>query len=105
VYEKILLKQKYIAGDVSIQRHYSPTGSDDFLQELTLADLFHLPLGEALVGTLGLREVFDKRPNVSRYVSSVYYPVLNLFTSNIGRWWNEISSRPAWLAVKDGIKT
>jgi hypothetical protein len=34
-----------------------------------LADLFHLPLGDGLISVLGLGEVFDKRPSVSRYVS------------------------------------
>ncbi|KAA1475510.1 glutathione S-transferase-like protein [Dentipellis sp. KUC8613] len=62
-YDKILSKQKYLAGD-----------------EITLADLFHLPYGAMLI-QLG-QDVFSPRPNVSR-------------------WWNEISSRPSWQAVKD----
>ncbi|EGO03794.1 hypothetical protein SERLA73DRAFT_175443 [Serpula lacrymans var. lacrymans S7.3] len=61
VYEEILGKQKYLAGD-----------------EITLADLFHLPAGTRLV-KIGL-DVIEKRPNVSR-------------------WWKDISSRPSWVAV------
>jgi glutathione S-transferase len=64
-YDLILGKQKYLAGD-----------------SVTLADLAHLPYGTAFYGA-GFAEVFDSRPNVSR-------------------WWKDISSRPAWLAVKDG---
>ncbi|KAA1466934.1 glutathione S-transferase-like protein [Dentipellis sp. KUC8613] len=63
VYDQILGKQKYLAGD-----------------ELSLADLFHLPGGYILV-KLG-KDVFSPRPNVSR-------------------WWDEISSRSSWQAVKE----
>ncbi|KAF8516168.1 glutathione S-transferase [Hysterangium stoloniferum] len=62
VYEVILGKQKYLAGD-----------------EITLADLFHLPYGSILV-QVGA-DVFS--------------------TPNLKRWWNDISSRPSWQAVKD----
>ncbi|THV03624.1 glutathione S-transferase-like protein [Dendrothele bispora CBS 962.96] len=65
VYDRILSKQKYLAGDV-----------------LTIADLFHLPFG--MVITEGAKyDGLLKRPNVAR-------------------WWKDISSRPAWQAVKDG---
>jgi glutathione S-transferase len=47
VYEKILSKQKYLAGD-----------------EVTLADLFHLPYA-TLISATG-SDAIDKRPNVSR---------------------------------------
>jgi glutathione S-transferase len=47
VYEQILSKQKYLAGD-----------------EVTLADLFHLPYAE-LLPKAGAK-VFEERPNVSR---------------------------------------
>ncbi|TRM64616.1 thioredoxin-like protein [Schizophyllum amplum] len=65
-YEAILSKQKYLAGD-----------------EVTLADLFHLPYGSLLpkIGFNGLEE----KPNVAR-------------------WWKDITSRQSWLAVKDGIE-
>lgn len=65
-YEVILGKQKYLAGD-----------------ELTLADLFHLPYGALL--TDDGSNVITSRPNVAR-------------------WWKDITSRPSWLAIKDGIK-
>ncbi|KAG2109405.1 glutathione S-transferase [Suillus discolor] len=49
VYEVILSKQKYLAGDF-----------------LTLADLFHLPYGTVFY-TNGFAEVFDSRPNLARW--------------------------------------
>ena len=48
-YDKILAKQKYIAGD-----------------ELTLADLFHLPNGAALKAGKW-KEVFAKYPNADKW--------------------------------------
>jgi len=62
-YEVILSKQAYLAGD-----------------NVTLADLFHLPYGTIVEKVGG--DLLSSRPNVSR-------------------WWKDISSRPAWLAVKD----
>ncbi|KAH7926062.1 glutathione S-transferase [Leucogyrophana mollusca] len=50
---------------------------------VTLADFFHLPLGTMLEGPGFELDIFSKRPNVSR-------------------WWKAISTRPSWLAVKDG---
>lgn len=67
VYERILSKQKYLAGD-----------------ELTLADLFHLPYG-ALLPVAGVY-LIQERPNVAR-------------------WFNELSSRPSWQAVKDKVES
>ncbi|CAF0760120.1 unnamed protein product [Adineta ricciae] len=49
VYDKILSKQPYLAG-----------------QEFTLADLFHLPYGSWLV-KLGEGNLFESRPNVKRW--------------------------------------
>ncbi|KAM6497623.1 Glutathione S-transferase, C-terminal-like protein [Amanita muscaria] len=70
VYEKILSKQKYLAGD-----------------EVTLADLFHLPYGAKLFhADVGAGDLIDSRPNVKR-------------------WWNDITSRESWQAVKDGVKS
>ncbi|GLB40730.1 putative GST superfamily protein [Lyophyllum shimeji] len=67
VYDVILSRQKYLAGD-----------------NITLADLFHLPQGDILpvVG----ENVLETRPNVAR-------------------WWKDISSRPSWVSVKEGIKS
>ncbi|KAN0132159.1 glutathione S-transferase-like protein [Lactarius tabidus] len=64
-YEAILSKQKYLAGD-----------------EVTLADLFHLPSGSLVFDRLKLGNL-DKRPHVKR-------------------WWDELCARPSWQAVKDG---
>ncbi|KAG2031208.1 glutathione S-transferase [Suillus americanus] len=70
-YDLILSKQKYLAGD------HLPD-----VQSVTLADLAHLPYGTFFY-EVGFAEVFDSRPNFSR-------------------WWKDISNWPAWLAVKDG---
>ena len=51
VYEQILSKQKYIAGE-----------------QLTLADLFHLPYGAKLYPA-GHGDLIESRPNVKRYDS------------------------------------
>ncbi|KAF8324935.1 glutathione S-transferase [Amanita rubescens] len=67
-YEKILSKQKYLAGD-----------------ELTLADLFHLPCGAKLY-VAGQGDFIDKRPNVKR-------------------WFEELTNRESWKAVKDGVNS
>jgi glutathione S-transferase len=49
VYDKILSKQKYLAGD-----------------EISLADLYHLPHG-VLASTVGLKEVMDRYPYVVKW--------------------------------------
>ncbi|KAJ7250728.1 glutathione S-transferase [Mycena rebaudengoi] len=64
-YEKILSKQKYLAGET-----------------LTIADLFHLPWAYALTERANL-DLIPSRPNLAR-------------------WYQDISSRPSWQAVKDG---
>ncbi|KAF7349052.1 hypothetical protein MVEN_01426900 [Mycena venus] len=51
---------------------------------LTLADLFHLPYAP-MVGS-GENDVMTRRPNVAR-------------------WYNELISRPSWLAYVNGVKT
>ncbi|KAF5323670.1 hypothetical protein D9758_018350 [Tetrapyrgos nigripes] len=66
VYETILAKQKFLAGD-----------------EMTLADLFHLPYGELLA--IG-----------GNYIMTTKGP-------NVKRWWTAISSLPSWQAVKDKV--
>ncbi|CAE7134721.1 unnamed protein product [Rhizoctonia solani] len=62
-YERILSKQKYLAGN-----------------NFTLADLFHLPHGA----------------EVNKIDASVFGSESK---PNVKRWWNEISSRPAWKAA------
>jgi len=64
-YETILSQQKYLAGN-----------------EITLADLFHLPYGYMLDTHAGY-DFFKTRPNVAR-------------------WWKDISAREAWQSVKEG---
>jgi len=65
VYEVILGKQKYLAGN-----------------EVTLADLFHLPYGALITDHAGVKGLTA--------------------TPNVARWWADISSRPSWNAVKGG---
>ncbi|THH05558.1 hypothetical protein EW145_g4701 [Phellinidium pouzarii] len=64
-YERILSKRKYLAGD-----------------DITLADLFHLPYGTMVAEQLGI-DALTSKPNVAR-------------------WWTDISSRPSWMSVKSG---
>ncbi|KAJ3774636.1 glutathione S-transferase [Lentinula raphanica] len=64
-YENILSKQNYLAGD-----------------ELTLADLYHVPYGVKL--------------------TNAGSDIMTRGGPNITRWWTEISSRPSWVAVRDG---
>ena len=70
-YEAILSKQKYLAGDVSGFSRRTSAGCIAHIlhssQEVTLADLFHLPYG-AMVTQLGYNYLTDeaKRPNVAR---------------------------------------
>ncbi|KAK7699352.1 Glutathione S-transferase hmp2 [Botryosphaeria dothidea] len=67
-YDKILAEQKYLAGD-----------------ELTLADLFHLPNGAALKGGKW-REVFNKYPNVDK-------------------WFKGLQEREAWVKAAAEART
>ncbi|KAJ7224966.1 glutathione S-transferase [Mycena haematopus] len=54
-------------------------------ETLTLADLFHLPYA-GIIGSGGT-DIMTRRPNVAR-------------------WYNELVSRPAWLAYQEGgVKT
>ncbi|THH12679.1 hypothetical protein EW146_g7471 [Bondarzewia mesenterica] len=71
-YERILSKQKYLAGDCPTAR---------CVKQITLADLFHLSYGYV--------------------ITSIGYEQLSK-TPNVARWWKDISSRPSWQAVKDG---
>ncbi|KAJ7759350.1 glutathione S-transferase [Mycena maculata] len=67
-YEVILGKQKYLAGN-----------------EVTLADLFHLPYG-SMLARAGSDLMTTKGPNVTR-------------------WFNELCQRNSWVTVKDGVKS
>jgi glutathione S-transferase len=67
-YDKILATQKYIAGD-----------------ELTLADLFHLPNGAALKAGKW-KEVFSKYANVDK-------------------WFKELQERETWLKAAEEART
>ncbi|KAF5341648.1 hypothetical protein D9611_002087 [Ephemerocybe angulata] len=96
VYDKILAKQKYMAGNVSLlplplpshpSSSYSTRNKRKLTkrpQEITLADLFHLPYG-VLLSTAG-SDIMQAKPNVKR-------------------WFDDLQSRPSWQAVKDGVKS
>jgi hypothetical protein len=56
--------------------------SHSIYQELTLADLYHLP-GGSLLPILGINVIQEKK--------------------NVARWWNDISSRASWQKIKDGL--
>lgn len=66
VYDTILGKQKYLAGDVCRQwSRYLICRSLICSQNVTLADLQHLPYGSMLFPA-GHSDVLLKRPNVAR---------------------------------------
>ncbi|KAF7972943.1 hypothetical protein HWV62_16504 [Athelia sp. TMB] len=84
-YEKILSKQKYVAGDVSDTLLATKLLLNNISeQEITLADLYHLPHG-TLVKHVS-PELISSRPHVAR-------------------WLEDLQARPAWIAVKDGISS
>ena len=72
---RAMLDEKLDAYEVILSKQAYLAGDN-----ITLADLFHLPYG-TIVEKLGA-DPFSVRPNVRR-------------------WWKDISSRAAWLAVKD----
>ena len=76
-YETILSKQDYLAGNVRYENFHLVLVAH-VVQEITLADLFHLPYGR-LVGKAGF-DILEsgQYPNVSRYASVVLY----LYTSS-----------------------
>jgi glutathione S-transferase len=65
-YEAILSKQKYLAGDVSAasQSRHRDHVSTPLRQEITMADLFHLPLG--VVAKKFSSESFSTRLHVAK---------------------------------------
>ena len=69
-YEVILSKSKYLAGDVCANTPHSSSvvNLDSWIyQEITLADIFHLPYGY-VVSNAGFADLLanEKRPNVTR---------------------------------------
>jgi glutathione S-transferase len=87
IYDRILGKQKYIAGNVS--QHpvicLNMNISDcDGQQSLTLADLYHIPV--AILLSYGNIDIASGRANVKR-------------------WLDEVSGRPSWQKAKEGLDT
>ncbi|PBL03221.1 glutathione S-transferase [Armillaria gallica] len=73
------LSAKLDAYDVILAKQKYLAGDD-----VTLADLFHIPWGVLLA--VGGSDIMESKPNVAR-------------------WWKDITSRPSWAAVKDGINS
>lgn len=67
-YEVILGKQKYLAGNVSTLALLSCPVFKIGPQEVTLADLFHLPYA-TMLSVAGTDIMTTKGPNVTRFVS------------------------------------
>ncbi|KAF9049652.1 glutathione S-transferase [Hymenopellis radicata] len=72
--------------DMKLAAYDQILGKQKYLagDELTIVDLFHLSWGVLLKA--GGSDIMASKPNVAR-------------------WWNEITSRPAWLAVKDDVQS
>ncbi|KXN85270.1 Glutathione S-transferase F12 [Leucoagaricus sp. SymC.cos] len=68
IYEKILSKRRFLAGE-----------------ELTLADLYHIPSG-SLLPKIGINFLEDTQGK-----------------PNVARWFKEISSLESWQKIKDGL--
>ena len=110
VYDQILSKQKYIAGNVSpfftIVVNLGPFWNKPLLfwcQEITLADFYHIPYGTVLGEDAGCN-IIETRPNVAKYII-FFFPGDISAETVIRRWFKEISSRPSWQAVKKEIKS
>jgi glutathione S-transferase len=67
VYDAILSKQKYLAGDVSLSLLMQTIAGERLTyvsQQLTVVDIFHLFHGEGL-GSCG-SDIMTRKPNVAR---------------------------------------
>lgn len=70
-YDSLLSHRRYLGG-----------------QNLTLADLYHLPLGQKIIDAgYGASLMDDKR------------------RPNVARWWKSLSSRPSWQGVLKDVET
>ncbi|KAJ7165471.1 thioredoxin-like protein [Mycena crocata] len=74
-----ILDKKLDAYNVILGKHRYVAG-----EILTLADLFHVPYGPH--ANLDKRAIMTSKPNVAR-------------------WFNELITRPSWLAYVEGVKT
>ncbi|KAG8745637.1 hypothetical protein FRC11_013009 [Ceratobasidium sp. 423] len=77
-YERILSKQKYLAGDT-----------------FTLADLFHLPYGQ--ITSVIEPQILASKPHVKAYVH--YFLDFSSEAELDFSWWDDISSRESWKAT------
>jgi glutathione S-transferase len=86
-YERILAAQRYLAGD-----------------EVTLADLIHLPWGVYLAPQgFGWLEDAGMYPNVARYVVQGNHPEGG--AELVFRWWADINAHPAWKEVERMVRS
>jgi len=100
-YDKILSKQKYVAGSVSyisLPKYWNLCINAEE-QEITLADIYHIPYGH-LLGVAG-SDIMKSKPNVNRYSDPVASSLWVEREADAGnhRWFSEISARPSWAAV------
>ena len=70
-YEAILREQKYLAGDVcafqQVCAKRNRRSDELFVQDVTLADLLHIPLGNVIFDQFAWGDL-EKHPNVQRQV-------------------------------------
>ncbi len=89
-FERLLKKQKYLAGDVRslsffcLFFFFSDKDLTGYSQEISVIDIFCLPYGHTIT-----KGGYD-------YLKSDKWP-------NVARWWADISTRPSWQLVKNGI--
>jgi glutathione S-transferase len=69
-------------------------------QELTMADLFHLPYGSMVKEIKP--ELFSSRPHVAKCVVFTVLSFLIYRSFLFDRWFDSLEARPAWLAAKNG---
>ena len=102
-YDTLLAKTRYLAGNVStFMMRARPLVLNFWLarQDLTLADLFHLP-HESFLKEQGFDFVTGESsrwPNVARYLA-IDRTCHRLGLMLLHRWWKEISSRHSWKKV------
>lgn len=80
VIDKILARQEYMAGEVSLSRYVSFQALIIFIiQEFSLVDIFYMPYMSKLV-EMDRETIFHNRPHIEA-------------------WWDKISSRPSYIRI------
>ncbi|KAJ7479597.1 glutathione S-transferase [Mycena latifolia] len=76
-----ILDKKLDGYEAILSKQRYPAGDS-----LTLADLFHIPYAPLV--TVSGSDIMTREPNVATF-----------------KWYNELATRPSWLAIKDGVKS